>query len=81
MAAIEQIDEALFGGLRDGVDGLAVALDGEQNGRRREVAVPEVVMHGLKMPEAFAGSGVECEQAIGVEVVAGAVGAVEIGSG
>ncbi len=38
-------------------------------------------MHALEMPEAFAGAGVQREQAVGEEVVADAIGAVKIKSG
>ena len=64
--------------LRDGVDALSVAADGEQVRRRGQVAVPEVVMHELIVPEALAGGGVEREQAVGEEVLADAVAAPEI---
>ena len=42
-------------------------------GRRRKIAIPQIVMHALKMPDALAGVGVEREQAIGEEIVAEAV--------
>src|SRR3974390_1618731 len=45
--AVEKEDEALLGGLRDGLDGFSVALRGEQDWRRRKVAVPEMVAHAL----------------------------------
>ena len=76
--AIEEIDETLFGSLRDGVDRFAVALHGEQYGGRGKIAVPDIVMDALKMPEAFSGAGVESDQAVGEEVVADAIGAVKI---
>jgi hypothetical protein len=76
--AVEEVEEALLGGLRDGVDGLAVAVDGEQCWRRGEVAVPDVVMDALEVPEALAGVGVEGEECVGEEVVADAIGAVEV---
>ena len=39
-------------------------------GRRRKVAIPDVVAHALEMPDALAGVGVEREQGVGEEVVA-----------
>src|SRR5262249_23533565 len=78
---IEKKDEALLRGLRDGVDRFSVMLDCEQHGRRRKVAIPDVVAYGLKVPEAFAGARVESQQTIGVEIVANPVDAVKIGGG
>ena len=44
--AVKQKYEAGLGGLRDGVDRLAVARDRDQGGRGGEVAVPDIVMNG-----------------------------------
>jgi hypothetical protein len=41
--------------LRDGIDIFSVALDGEERGRGGEVAVPNIVVRALKMPEALTG--------------------------
>ena len=41
--AVEKKYEALLGGLRDCVDFLAVALHGEEHGRRGKVAIPYIV--------------------------------------
>ena len=76
--AIEKIDEALLAGLRDGFDFLTVALNVYEHRMRRKIAVPDVVMHRLEMPDALAGVRVEREQAIREEIVAEAVAAVEI---
>src|SRR5260370_1212622 len=64
VAAVEQIDKTLLGGLRDGIDTFATALHGEQRGRRRKIAVPEIVLHALKMPDALAGFGVQRDQSV-----------------
>jgi hypothetical protein len=79
--AVEDEEQAHFGDLRDGRDGLAVAADVEQGGRRSEIVVPDVVMNELLVPELFAGAGVEGNEGVAVEVVAGAVGAVEVVGG
>ncbi len=76
--AIEEVEIALLGCLRDGVDVLAVFLHAEERGRRGKIAIPYVVVHALKMPEAFAGVGVECEQRVGVEIIPDPISAVEI---
>jgi hypothetical protein len=72
------IDDALLGGLRDGVDRVAVAGDGDERGRRGEIAIPDVMMDALEVPEAFACGCVEGEQRVGEEIVADAVASVEI---
>ena len=80
--AIEQIDETLFGRLRYGVDFPGFALDGEQYGGARKIAIPDVVVDALKMPEALAGFGVQGDEAVGKEIVADTICAVKIeGSG
>ena len=76
--AIEHVEEAGLGRLRDDVDALAVVLHGEQLRAGDEVVVPEVVMDGLEVPQALAGARVEREQAVAEQVRADAVGAVEI---
>ena len=75
---VENEEETLFGGLDDGVDILAVVLDGEELGGRDEVVVPEVVVGGLEVPQVLAGAGVEGKDAIGKEVGSFAVGTVEV---
>ena len=57
--AVEDEEEAVFGALGDGIDLLAVAGDGEQDGRGGEVFIEEVVVDELAVPETFAGFGVE----------------------
>jgi len=56
----------------------SVALDGEERGRRREVAVPNIVVDSLKMPDSFAGLGIHVNQSIYEEIVTDAISAVEI---
>src|SRR5882724_11743575 len=60
---------------------MAAALDSEQNGRRRKIAVPNVVVNCLKMPEALAGARIDGDKAIGKQVVASAVRAIKIECG
>src|SRR6516165_10156621 len=52
--AIEEVYKSLLGRFSDGIDGATFAFDGKQDGRRGEVAVPDVVMDALKMPQALA---------------------------
>ena len=56
-------------------------MDGYEGRLGGEVAVPDVVVHGLKVPDALAGVGVESDEGIGEDVVAGAVCAVEVRGG
>ncbi len=64
--------------LRDGADRFAVHSDVDEIRRRREVVVPDVVVHELLMPHAFARSRVEADEAAGEQVVAGSVAAVKV---
>ena len=67
-----------LGDLGDRVHGFAAAFDGQQIWRRGRVAIPEVVMNELIMPETFAGGGVEGEQAVGEKILSKAIAAPEI---
>ena len=78
VGAIKDKDVAVLGRLRDGVNRAAVAFDRDETGRRRRIAIPDVVPHDLKVPDTLAGLRVERDEAVGVEVVAKPVAAVEI---
>jgi hypothetical protein len=52
------------------LDPAAVLREGDEGGRGREVAVPDVVLHRLEVPHALAGRRVQAEDAVRVEVVA-----------
>ena len=75
---VEKIDEALLGRLGHGCNGFSIVLDGEKNGRRGKIAIPNIVMHALKVPEALAGFRVEGQQAVGKQIIAKAIRAVKI---
>src|SRR5882724_9770709 len=79
--AVEQVDESLLRGLCNRVNRMAAALDSEQNGWRRKIAVPNVVVNSLKMPETLAGARIDGDKAIGKQVVASAVRAIKIECG
>ncbi len=66
--AVEEEDEARLGDLRDGIDALPGARDGHEVRRGRKVAVPDVVMHGLEVPDPTPGGRVEREERVGVQV-------------
>ena len=60
---VEKKDEALLGGLGDGVDFFAIAIDRQQNGWRGKIAIPKIVLHSLKVPDSLAGLGVQAQAA------------------
>src|SRR5258708_6273300 len=60
---------------------LAVAIHVEQDGRRRHIVVPEIVMHSLEMPHALAYIGAKSHYRDCKQVVAQALAPVEIGTG
>ena len=76
--AIEEVEEALLGGLCDRVDVLVAGADGDERGGRGAIAVPDVVVNALEVPETFAGVGVEGKERVGEAIVAEAIGAVEV---
>src|SRR6516164_3594904 len=76
--ALEQEQEALLRRLRDHV-GIAAALPDRQQLRRLgQVVVPQIVMHQLVMPDAFAGACVERHERVAKQVVARPIAAIEI---
>ncbi len=76
--AVEHEDEARLGSLGHGVDGAALVHDTNQDGRRGQVVVPQVVVHGLEVPDALAGLRVEGHDGVRVQVRPGSVAAVEV---
>src|SRR6185295_6398406 len=57
VGAIQNKQVAALGPGGDGGNGAAVAVNVEQDRRRRDVVIPEVVVDGLEMPYALAGIG------------------------
>src|SRR5205814_9187968 len=72
--AIEYIEKALLGGLRDGVDLLSFVANRDELRCGDRIIVPKIVMHELEMPEPLSGSCVESEQAAREEIAAETVG-------
>ena len=79
--AVEQKGVPRLGDLRHGVDRLAVALHRDQHGRGRQVTIPQVVLEHLIVPQPLSRVGIERDDAVGVQVVAQSVGAVEVVAG
>ena len=75
---MEDPEVACLAGLRDNVQASAVMGDGRQLGRIGVVVVPDVVVHGLEIPDQLAGAGVERDQAVAEEVRASAVRSIEV---
>src|SRR5262249_50431239 len=75
---IEDPHESLFADLGYHVDVAALVANGQQLGRGGGVVVPDIMVDHLKMPQAFAGAGIESQQAVGEQVRAFAIRAVEI---
>ena len=69
---------ARLGDLGDGIDATAVMHNADEHRRRGEIAVPEVVTQYLIVPNMLAGSCVERDHAVGVEIVAEAIAAPEV---
>ena len=64
VGAIEGEREAGLGDLDHGRNVAAGAPEGDEVGLGREVVVPDVVMHGLEVPDPLSGAGVERPQVV-----------------
>ena len=76
--AIQDEEEALLGRLRQRLDRPAVNGDVHQDGRARDVPVPDAVMDRLVVPLALTGREIQREDALAEEPVARPVAAVVI---
>ena len=79
--AIEDVDEALLAHLGYRPDGSAADRDVHQVGVRREVVVPQAVVHGLEVPHALPRLDVNGDQRLREEVVPQPVDAVVVVGG
>ena len=78
---VEDEDVTRLRGLGHGVHQPAVPLHRDQRGLSRNVPIPEIVADKLKMPDALPGRGPEGNQGIGKEIIAVAVGSIEVEGG
>src|SRR4029453_17032373 len=76
--AIEDVREALLRLLNARFVRPYIDANARENGRRRWIEVPQIVMRQLKMPHAFAGVRLHTNEALAKEVVAKAVAAVHV---
>ncbi|GCC46581.1 hypothetical protein chiPu_0030824, partial [Chiloscyllium punctatum] len=78
--AIEHEHKTLLGRLDHDIAHAVAGVDPRQRRLRRQVVVPDVVMHGLECPRQLAGLDPQRDHGIGVLVIAGALAAPEIGT-
>ena len=78
---IEEEHDAGFHGLRHGGDFLAVVLHVDEHRGGRKIAVPQVVMDHLEVPDPLARIGLQGKQAVGEEVGALSISAPEVEGG
>ena len=76
--AVEHEDEALLGGLDHDVAHPLAGIDARQRRLRRQVVVPDIMVHGLERPHQLTGFDAQRHHRIGVVVVAGPLAAPEI---
>src|SRR5206468_3317109 len=76
--AVEQEYESALGNLCDRVDARGMPRHRDEIGRGREIAVPEVVVHGLEMPQPLPGRRIECDERVREQVGAGAGATIEV---
>src|SRR5512146_1383903 len=76
--SVEHVDVALLADLRHCIDVFAISMQREERRLRGKIAIPDVVMHALEMPQQLAGGGVEGKQRVCVEIVTDAVAAVKV---
>ncbi len=71
---VQHIEVAALGGLDDGRNLALRPVDVHQGGLGRQVAIPEVMVHGLELPAHLAGVQVQRHQGIGEALGFGAAG-------
>ena len=76
--AVEHEQPAGLGGLGDCGHDPAIARHVHEHRLRREVVVPQVVVHGLERPDKGAGRGAQRHHRVGVSVGAGSQAAEEV---
>src|SRR5690606_27038886 len=75
---VQHVGVALFGDLGHRLDGAAIHLDVDQVGGGRIVEIPYAVVHRLEVPDTFAGTRVQADDALAEQVVAWSMAAVEV---
>src|SRR5882724_8432781 len=75
---VEHIHDTVLGGLHEDVHHLPVMLNGGEVGRTGNIAIPEIMVNGLEIPFHFPRRCIEGQDAVGEEVHACPVAAIEI---
>ena len=79
--AVEDEDEPHLGCLGDGGNFPPVASHGDQGRLRRNVVVPDVVVHDLEVPDYLAARGAQRDDRVRVAIVSAPLAAVEVRAG
>src|SRR5664279_245026 len=78
VTSVEEIHESLFSGLCDRIYGTPPLIHCEECWWRRKIAVPNIVMYSLEMPDTLPRRGVESQETICKQIVTMPIATVEI---
>ena len=76
--AVQDVDEAIFAGLGDGVDELAFVTNRDEQRGGWEVEIPDIMLDCLEVPLALARRCIQTKDRVREQVVAVTIGAVEV---
>ena len=79
--AIKDVEEPGFADLGHGLNGLPLNDEVDDYGCCRQVVVPDIVMHGLKMPESITVTSVESDHGGAEQVIAWTIAAIKVMGG
>ena len=78
IGAVEHVGKSNLAHLDHGFDRPSIDVDIEQDGMRRHVVVPDVMVDELLVPDHLAGLDIQADQRIGIKVGAGTMSAVPV---
>src|SRR6185437_16902110 len=78
VCTVEHKNKPMFGDLRYGINCFSIMFYGDQVWVGREVAVPQIVVYYLVVPDIFPGGSIQGDQAVGIQVSALTFGAVKV---
>ncbi|KJR42076.1 type III effector NopBD [Candidatus Magnetoovum chiemensis] len=76
--SVEHEHKALFGALDQHVALAAAGVDPGEGGLRRQVVIPDIMVHGLERPHQLAGFDAQRDDGVGMRVVTGPLAAPEV---
>src|SRR5690606_38489893 len=76
---VEQEDVSRLRDLRGGIDSAPLVHDGHQVGWGRRIAIPQIMVYEMKMPDPLTRFGIERKERIAEQVHAHAIASVEVG--